>query len=210
MRMISEVPQESFPLRAELLDRDGEPGLVGDVAHDLRAGVVGYVALKPGAAAAIIRLCQAPASVTLPLLAGLKPFGKVWVEFASAGGERHGILGGTLRDGSVWARVVQRSGAGPARCLPIAVRRVGKARRVATDWQALMDGRWVDDPASGERWLQWAKRKLKMELLEPGLTPEEGFELLHGVGVHDLIVLAAATSPRFLPDIPAVVRAARA
>ncbi|PHK94124.1 hypothetical protein CR162_15285 [Pseudoroseomonas rhizosphaerae] len=210
MRMVSEVPEDSFPLHKELLGRTGETGPLGDTARCLAAGMVGYVALKPQATAAVIRLCQAPPSVTVPLVAGMKPLSKVWVEFTWVGVEqRCGVLGGTLRDGSVWARFVQRNGASPASCLPIALHRVGKARRVPTDWQALLDGRWVDDPAADERWLRWVTRKLVMVRLDPEFDPQDAPALLSDTGIPDFIVLAAATSPRFMPDMASVVGAAR-
>ncbi|MDJ0390074.1 hypothetical protein QMO56_18350 [Roseomonas sp. E05] len=209
MRTTSEVPADFFPLHKELLGQVDEPGLLGSTARLLAAGVVGYVAPKPQATAAIIRLCHAPAGVSFPLLAGLEPFGKVWVECAWLGGERRGILAGTLRDGSVWTRSVRRDGAGPVRCLPFGMRRLGKARRTRTDWTAIMEGRWTDSPAADERWTRWAKRKLSMELFDPDVTPAEGLQLFCGVGLNDLTVLAAATSPRFMPDIASVVRAAR-
>ncbi|WP_419898634.1 hypothetical protein [Roseomonas sp. USHLN139] len=196
MRFTSHLPEESFPLATEALARMNEPGLLGDVGRSINHGVVTWVSLKPDAALAVERLQTAPKHFLLSIVAGLEPFGSAWVEYTDSTGTRRGFLGGAYDDGSIWVRLIRSEGGAPAYCKPVSLLRRGGAFQVTTDWHTVLAGNWHPDAAADERWLLWAEQNIQLELVDPALTVERSFEMLDGISILDLVVLASAMSRR--------------
>ncbi|WBV42524.1 hypothetical protein [Pseudoroseomonas cervicalis] len=194
MRLIHNLPQQSFPLATEALARMNEPGLLGDVGRSLNHGVVTWVSLKPEAALAVERLQTAPKHFLLSIVAGLEPFGTAWVEYTDSTGTRRGFLGGAYDDGSIWVRLIRSERETPAYCKPVSLTRRGAALRVTSGWSAVLAGDWHPDPAADERWLQWAEQNIQLELVDPALAVEQSFEVPDGTSILELVVLASAMS----------------
>jgi hypothetical protein len=204
LRHQSEIPDQRFPLRRDLLVRTSEQGLEGVVARRLAAGVIGYAALNERIDTVLTGVTKLGMGAYMPLVASLRPLGSMWLEATRADGSRYGLLRIDENDGSVRVRHIEAPVDGrPAWCIPVSLSLVHFAKPGTSkiDWHAVQCGKVLQNAQADARWTAWARDHLALEMLTECATPAAAMSALGSTGIRDLVMLAIAVSPLVCPNI---------
>jgi hypothetical protein len=194
-------------IRSELLRRTTETGREGQIARVLDQLDVSYFRLEGDDFKHMLAFGTPPLHVIFKMMAMLRPLGTMWLEYMSGAGHDRALLCWSTEIGELQTRVLRRRQGEPAFVLPAAMSRRCPPLDEAVDWSAFEHQQWTRGTDADRYWTNWMQSNLVLETFEENSDPmRRNKASLYGM--RDLVYLAYALSPLFVPDLGVLSRSA--